>query len=132
MKNKDLRSEQIALLRFEKSLIAAAKDKAEGKGLNKAPVLAGLAAVTAAAASVADKMGDATALQVAAEIERASLASSEANAWLTDLAVVVSKGHNVIETLAEKGAFVIFQASGGTPKEPPAEVVASLLMNGPF
>ena len=85
-----------------------------------------------AAASVADKMGDATALQVAAEIERASLASSEANAWLTDLAVVVSKGHNVIETLAEKGAFVIFQASGGTPKEPPAEVVASLLMNGPF
>lgn len=133
MSNKDLRKEQLALLRFEKSLIAAAKDKASGKALDKAPVLAGLAAVSVAAASVADKLGDATPMQFAAEMERASLAASDANAWLTELAVIVSKGHSVIEALAQQGAFVIFQASGGTPKgEPPSEVVASLLMNGPF
>ena len=133
MTNKDLRSEQIELLRFEKTIIAAAKDKAAGKPLDKAAVLAGVAGVTAAAASVADKLGDQTPLQYAAEVERAAFAANDANAWLTDLAEVVTTGHSVIEALAQKGAFVIMQASGGTPKgEPPAEVVASLLMNGPF
>jgi hypothetical protein len=132
MSKKDLRREQIALLKFEKSLIAAAKDKAEGKALDKAPVLAGLAAVTAAAASVADKLGDATPMQYANAVERAALSANDGNVWLANLAEAVSTGHNVIEMLAQKGAFIIFQASGGTPKEPPSEVVASLLMNGPF
>ena len=132
MSKKDLRREQIALLKFEKSLIAAAKEKSEGKALDKAPVLAGLAAVTAAAASVADKLGDATPLQYANAVERAALSANDGDVWLANLAEAVTTGHNVIETLAQKGAFIIFQAGGGTPKEPPAEVVASLLTNGPF
>lgn len=132
MKNKDLRSEQIKLLRFEKMLIAAAKDKASGKPLNKAPVLAGVAAVTAAAASVADKMGDASLMQYASDVENAAFASNDGGAWLISLAEAVSKGHNAIEALAQKGAFVILQAGGGTPKEDPPSVIASLLMNGPF
>ncbi len=133
MKDKDLRREQLTLLKFEKTLIAAAREKAEGKPLNKAGVIAGLTAVTAAAASVAGKMGDETPLQFAAEMERAAFATNDATLWLINLAEIVSKGHSVIEALAQKGAFVILQAGGGTPKgQPPAEVVASLLMNGPF
>ena len=130
MKNKDLRSEQIALLRFENSLIEAAKNKASGKVLDKAPVLAGLAAVTAAGASVTDKMGDVSGVQYAAEIERAALAANDGSAWLMNLAEVVSKAHNAIEALAQNGAFVFLQATGGTPKKDPPEVIASLLMNG--
>ncbi|WP_428407471.1 hypothetical protein [Hyphococcus sp.] len=129
MRSKDLRSEQIALLRFEKSLKEAAKDKASGKPLDKAPVLAGLAAVTAAGASVADKMGDASLVKYASAIERAALAPNDGNAWLLNLAEVVSKSHSAIEALALKGAFVFLQA-GGTPKEDPPEVIASLLMSG--
>ena len=129
MKNKDLRSEQIALLRFEKSLKSAAEAKASGKPLDKAPLIAGVAAVTAAAASVADKMGDASLMQYAAEVESAAFATNDGNAWLMNLAEAVSKGHNAIEALAQKGAFVILQA-GGTPKENPPEVIASLLMSG--
>lgn len=129
MKTKDLRSEQIALLRFEKSLKEAAKEKASGKPLDKAPVLAGLAAVTAAGASVAEKMGDASALNYASEIERAALASNDGAAWLMNLAEVVSTSHSAIEALALKGAFVFLQA-GGTPKEDPPEVIASLLLSG--
>ncbi|MFC2951471.1 hypothetical protein ACFOOP_05995 [Marinicaulis aureus] len=129
MKNKDLRSEQIALLRFEKSLTKAAEAKASGKPLDKAPLIAGVAAVTAAAASVAEKMGDASLMQYAAEVESAAFATNDANAWLMNLAEAVSKGHNAIEALAQKGAFVFLQA-GGTPKENPPEVIASLLMSG--
>ncbi len=132
MKNKDLRSEQIALLRFEKSLKSAAEAKASGKPLDKAPLIAGVAAVTAAAASVADKMGDASLMQYAAEVESAAFATNDGNAWLMNLAEAVSKGHNAIEALAQKGAFVILQAGGGTPKEDPPSVIASLLLNGPF
>ncbi len=132
MESKDLRREQLALLRFEKTLIGAAQEKAAGKLLNKAGVLASLTAVTAAAASVAEKLGDATPLQYAAEMERAAFAANDANAWLTDLAGIVSRGHSAIEALAQKGAFEILQAGGGTPKQPPSEVVASLLTSGLF
>ena len=130
MKTKDLRSEQIALLRFEKSLKEAAKEKASGKPLDKAPVLAGLAAVTAAGASVAEKMGDASALNYASEIERAALAANDGATWLMNLAEVVGKAHNAIEAMALNGAFVILQANGGTPKEDPPEGIASLLTSG--
>ena len=129
MKNKDLRSEQIALLRFEKSMKKAAADKAAGKPLDKAPLIAGVAAVTAAAASVADKMGDPSLMQYADAVESAAYAANDGNAWLLNLAAAVSKGHNAIEALAQKGAFVFLQA-GGTPKENPPEVIAYLLMSG--
>ncbi|WP_375201577.1 hypothetical protein [Hyphococcus sp.] len=129
MKNKDLRSEQIALLRFEKSMKKAAADKAAGKPLDKAPLIAGVAAVTAAAASVADKMGDPSLMQYADAVESAAYAANDGNAWLLNLAEAVSKGHNAIEALAQKGAFVFLQA-GGTPKENPPEVIAYLLMSG--
>ncbi len=130
MTNKDLRREQLALLRFEKSMKKAATDKAAGKPLDKAPLIAGVAAVTAAAASVADKMGDASLMQYADAVESAAYAANDGNAWLMNLAEAVSKGHNAIEMLAQQGAFIILQAGGGTPKPPQAEVIASVLMNG--
>lgn len=130
MKSKDLRKEQIALLRFEKSLADAARATAAGKALDKAPVLAGLAAVAATATTLADKLGVAAPLQFAAEAERAAASEASAGTWLMNLAEVAGKAHNAIEALALQGSFIILQAGGGTPKPPPPEVVASLLANG--
>ncbi|MEZ5893827.1 MAG: hypothetical protein R3C58_11890 [Parvularculaceae bacterium] len=130
MKSKDLRKEQIALLRFEKALANAAQEKAAGKPLNKGPVLAGLAATLATATALAEKLGTDAPLRYAAELKSAATMQASAESWLMNLAEVAGKAHNAIETLALQGSFVILQATGGTPKEPPREVVASLLMNG--
>lgn len=132
MTQKDLRPEQVKLLRFEKTLVEAAKDRATGKPLDKAPILAGLAAVAAAGAGAAAKLGSEIPLKAAADIEMAATVSGGEDAWLINLAEVVSKSHSVVEALAQQGAFIIMQAGGGTPKEPPSEAVSSLLMNGLF
>lgn len=132
MDQKDLRPEQVKLLRFEKILIKAAEDKASGKPIDKAPILSGLALVAAAGAGAAAKLGDETPLKVAADIEAAATVSADGNAWLINLAEVVSKSHNAVENLAEQGAFLLLQANGGTPKEPPSEAVSSLLTSGLF
>ncbi|WDI32971.1 hypothetical protein PUV54_07140 [Hyphococcus flavus] len=131
MTKKDLRPEQIKLLRFEKILKETAEEKAAGKPLNKAPVLAGLAVVAAAGAGAAAKLGNEAPLQFAADIEAAAKAPIAGDAWLINLAEVVTKSHSVVESLAEQGAFALLQANG-TPKSPPAEVVQSLLTNGLF
>lgn len=129
MKSKDLRKEQIALLRFEKALANAAREKGAGKPLDKAPVLAGLAATLATVPALAEKLGSEVPLQVAEELRNAAAMQASGETWLMNLAEVAGKAHNAIEALALKGAFVILQANG-TPKEEPPEVVASLLMLG--
>lgn len=131
MKNKDLRREQVALLRLEKALETVCREKASGKPLNKAPVIAGLSAVTAAAVSTAEKLGDSSPLQYAAEIEQAAMAANGGEVWLLNLAEVVTKSHNAIEALAQQGAFSLLEARG-TPKLESMEIVSSLLTNGPF
>ncbi|WP_425410690.1 hypothetical protein [Hyphococcus sp.] len=132
MARKDLRKEQIELLRFEKKIIEAAKEKAAGKPINKAPLLAGVAALTTAGASAAEKLNSDAPMQMAADIQAAAGAQAAGDAWLVQLAHVVTNSHNVIQNLAEQGAFLFFQAGGGTPKKPIKETVVSLLTNGLF
>jgi len=129
---KDLRTEQVKLLRFEKTLEAVCRNFVAGKPLDKAPVLAGVAAVSAAAASAAAKLGDASPLSYAAAIESAATSPAGGEAWLVNLAEAVANSHNAIETLAREGAFAFLQAGGGTPKKTSLEAVTSLLTSGPF
>jgi len=94
--------------------------------------MAGLGLVTAAAVGSAAKLGTDKPLQFAADITAAAAAGGVSDAWLTNLAEVVTKSHNAIETLAVQGSYLLLQASGGTPKDPPSEAVASLLSTGLF
>lgn len=132
MSNKDLRAEQIKLLKFERTLQNAAREKAAGKPLDKAPILAGLALVAAAGAGAAEKLGTDAPLAYAAEIEAAATSAGASDAWLISLAEVVTTSHIAIQNLAEQGAFLLFKASGGTPKIWPSESVSSLLKSGLF
>lgn len=132
MKDKDLRQEQVKLLRFEKAIENACRDVAAGKPLNKAPVLASLAAVTASAAAVAAKLGEDAPLALAAQAHAAAAAPAEGAEWLINLADAATKSHTLLEALAEKGAFALLQVGGGTPKLQPSERVASLLTSGLF
>ncbi|MEO1252065.1 MAG: hypothetical protein AAFW81_06960 [Pseudomonadota bacterium] len=129
MANKDLRAEHAKLLRFETLIKKAAEDKVRGKTLNKAAILAGFPMLAMASASAAEKLGDEKPMQLVAEVEALARSPLSGEAWLVQLAEAVTKGHNVLESLAESGAFVLLQANG-TPKRSTAEFVQSLLMNG--
>jgi len=130
MARRDLRPEQVKLLRFERLITQACREKIGGKKLNKASVLAGLPLVAAAGAGAAAKLGTDAPLRFAADIEAAAQSAAPGEAWLTQLAEVVTAGHNAIQDLAEKGSWLLIH---GTPKDPPAaEVVKSLLTNGLF
>ena len=100
---KDVRKEQVTLLRFEKKLAALAAFVATG------------AATTASASS---KIDPKAAEQAYADIQEA----------LIHLADVTTKAHASLESIAqETGARALF-ASGGEPKpEPPAVLIRSIL-----
>ena len=129
MKANDLRSEQIALLKFEYLIEKVCEEKVSGKRLNRSAIAAGLSAVGVASASAATKLGDNTPLVYLEDAKIAVASAVGDEAWLTQLAEIVTKGHNAIEQIAERGAFILLQANG-TPKKPPAEVVQSLLTSG--
>ena len=129
MAKNDLRAEHAKLLRFEKLINNACREMATGKKLNKAAVLAGFPMLAAASASAAQKLGDETPMRLVAEVEALARAPLSGDAWLVQLADAVTRGHNVLESLAENGAFLLLQANG-TPKRSTSEMVQSLLMNG--
>ena len=129
MAKRDLRPEQLQLLRFEKLIKNACREVVAGKKLDKAPVLAGLPLLAAASAVAAHKLAADAPLQYAEKVAAAAHSSAADEAWLTQLATVVTTGHNVIENLAQNGAFLLLQANG-TPKRSTSEFVQSLLMNG--
>ncbi len=129
MADKDLRPEQMKLLRFEKLIEKTCREKVGGKGLNKAAVLAGLPLIAAASAGAAQKLGDDAPLRYAADVEAAARSSLTGDAWLIQLAEAVSTGHTVIEALATQGSWLFVH---GTPKRKTAELVQSLLTSGPF
>ena len=129
MARRDLRPEQLQLLRFEKLIEAACRETVGGKKLNKVPVLAGLPLVAAAGAAAAQKLGVEAPLQHAADVQAAAHSAATGSAWLVQLAEAVTTGHNAIEALAREGSWLL---AHGTPKKATAEVVQSLLTNGPF
>jgi len=98
----DLRKEQAVLLRFEKQI-------------------AGLAA-TLAALGTAAKAADGK-----LHAPEASTAYADLQASLVQLAEATSQAHAAVNAKAMEVGATVLQASGGTPKRPPSEVVASIL-----
>lgn len=129
MVKKDLRPEQVTLLRFEKLVENVARDKAAGKKINKAPLIAALPFMAASGAIAAQKLGDDAPLRHMAELDAVVQARAAGDEWLVQLAEVVSKGHVALERLAENGVFLMLEANG-TPKRSVSETVQSLLANG--
>ena len=123
MRTKDLRKEQIALLRFEKELTQKAKDLAAGRKITPAAFAAGLASLTWAGNAAAEKLGSDAPAQVAVDAKNILAQSGDISGEvLVSLAEVVSKGHAVVEKMAVDASFLILQASGGPKKDPPQVV----------
>jgi hypothetical protein len=96
---KDVRKEQVQLLKFEKKLAGLA---------------AFVAAGSATAASAADKVN--------------AEATMKAYADISNAADVTTKAHAALEASALAAGLKFFEANGGgTGKNPPAEVVRSIL-----
>lgn len=123
--HKDLRKEQITLLRFERALKAAARDQASGKGFDAAK-LGGLAAGVAAAGHIAAEKLAQPQLAAFAEMTDAAATQTGEN-MLVALARIMTEGHAAFEAAAVSFGFGLL-ADGGRPKEePPLQVVLSLL-----
>ncbi|MEL6212028.1 MAG: hypothetical protein AAFY22_06825 [Pseudomonadota bacterium] len=99
--SKDLRKEQVALLRFEKQIAGLA---------------AALAAGSATAQAAQEKIGGDAAMQAYADLQ----------ASLIDLAETAGKAHEILNAHAEAVGATVLQANG-VPKRPPVEVVQSIL-----
>lgn len=99
---KDVRKEQITLLRFEKELAGLAALVAAGAG-------------TVAAAN--NKLGSDTAKQAYAEIQSA----------LINLADVTSVAHQNLEETVEAVGLKALEVAGGVPKGDPSLVIRSIL-----
>jgi hypothetical protein len=99
---KDVRKEQLVLLKFEEKLVGLA---------------AFLAASAASAASAADKLNSDATMK----------AYEDVNAALVHLAEVTTQAHAVMQVgVIEAGARAL-QATGGTPKASATEAVRSIL-----
>lgn len=99
---KDVRNEQLALLRFEKQIAG----------------LAGvLAAGAATQASASDKLGG----------DAASDAYASIQAALVNLAEVTTKAHEALNAQADAIGAKTLNITGGVPKQPPADVVRLIL-----
>ena len=98
----DVRKEQLVLLRFEKQI-------------------AGLAATLAAGALVAKSVDGKL------QASDASAAVVNVQSALMHLAQVTADAHAVLNAKALEVGVNLLQASGGTPKEDPPRVVASIL-----
>lgn len=100
---KDVRKEQVQLLKFEKKLAGLA---------------AFVAAGSATAASAADKVNAEATMKAYQDISNA----------LVHLADVTTKAHAALEASAVQAGLKFFEVNGGgTGKNPPAEVVRSIL-----
>ncbi|MEM9168463.1 MAG: hypothetical protein AAGC56_02320 [Pseudomonadota bacterium] len=100
MVRKDLRKEQVSLLRFEKQIAASA---------------AALAALQTSAQAAEMKL-DGAALEAYADLQSAML----------NLADVTTRVHESLNAKAEELGCATFQA-WGVPKDPPKSVVSSIL-----
>ncbi len=103
--SKDIRKEQVALLRFEKKIAGLAAALAAG-------------AATAKAADGKLHASDATA------------AYAEVEAALVRLAEVTSHAHDALAAKATESGVMMLQATGGVPKRSVSSAVASILGTG--
>ena len=100
--SKDVRKEQLVLLKFEKKLAGLA---------------AFVAAGSATAASASEKMGG----------EASAVAYDQIRQALVNLAEATSNAHAALEKTAAEAGLKALEASGGVPKQPIGETVRSLV-----
>jgi len=100
--SKDVRKEQVALLRFEKKVVGLA---------------AALAAGAATAKSVDGKLNASDGAAAYAEMEAA----------LLQLAEATNHAHQVMAAKAAESGAIMLQATGGVPKRAVSSAVASIL-----
>ncbi|MEO1251390.1 MAG: hypothetical protein AAFW81_03470 [Pseudomonadota bacterium] len=100
--SKDLRKEQLVLLRFEKQI-------------------AGLAAMVAAGAAVAKSVDGKL------HASEATAAYAEVQSALVKLAEATSQAHETLGARAAESGAQLLQASGGVPKRSVSSAVASIL-----
>ena len=100
--SKDVRKEQLALLRIEKKIVG----------------LAAVLATGATAAKAADGKIHAT---------DATAAYAEVETALLNLADVTSRAHEALSAKASEAGLTMLQAAGGVPKRSVSSTVASIL-----
>lgn len=123
MTKRDLRPEQIKLLRLEKAIETEAKNVRDGGAVNRGKITAALTVALAGGVAAAEKLGSPELLKYVENIEaQGSKAGVE---LLTGLAEAVSAGHAAFE--AKGNALGYLLVDGGRPKLDSAQVVASIL-----
>lgn len=128
MAKKDLRKEQVGLLRFEKSLINQAKQKKMGRTIDKRAIAAAGAVALASGAAAAEKLGDPALTKHVDAIAQALAAPGATDqSWLVALAETVSVSHAAFQGAAEAGGFLLLTVGGGRPKIWPNGAVLSAL-----
>jgi hypothetical protein len=128
MMTKDLRREQILVLRFEKTLADQAKRKMAGKKISRSAIAVSLAGLFTAGTASAAKLGSDAPIQVYNAVQEALPKTGEISGEiLVSLAEIIGKGHALVESLAIDASFKLLEVSGGTDKDPPVEMVKSIL-----
>lgn len=114
---KDLRKQQVGLLRFERLIVREAEGIRDGEGLSRLALAGGLGSVALASLTAAVKLGS---FEPLAHTGRAALTfvanAGDGKAMLSAMAEVASAGHSAVERLAAEGGWVYFQVGGGTDK----------------
>lgn len=125
MKRKDIRKEQIALLKFEKTLPQQAETLKAGDGVNRLSLAGGLAGVVGVSIVAAYKLGSVEPIAQASNAVVAYAANvTQGEQLLISVAEAISKGHAVIEEMAVESGLRLLEVGGGTGgKEAVSEVV---------
>ena len=128
MNSKDIRKEQIALLRFESILPEQAKKLVAGGKVNRLSIAGGLASVVGASFVASYKLGSVEPIAHAADAVVTYAANvAQGDKLLVSVANTISDGHAAIEQIAVEGGLRLLQAGGGTGKPDAAVVVKSIL-----
>lgn len=128
MNSKDIRKEQIALLRFERVLPEQAKQLVAGGKVNRVSIACGLASVVGASFVASYKLGSVEPIAHAANAVVTYAANvAQGDKLLMSMANIISDGHAAVERVAVEGGLRLLEAGGGTGKPDAASVVKSIL-----
>ncbi len=129
MKSKDIRKEQIALLKFERVLPEQAKKLANGGRVSRLSVAGGLASVVGASFVASYKLGSVEPIAHAANGVVAYAGNvMQGDKLLVSVANAISDGHAAVEQLAVGGGLRLLEAGGGTHKDVSAAMVVKSIL----
>lgn len=124
---RDIRKEQVSLLKFERLLKRQAKRIAEGRNADRAAIAAGLTGLFAVSASASVKAGEAMPAELVSQAsDLVATSETVTGDVLVKVAEFIGSAHAIAEALALNAGLVLLQADG-SPKEPPALAVKAIL-----